>query len=62
MPPQRQQIRKRFRSLSSDKTVNPALNFTRDFYVNAASRSRGFRLMLAVRLLWEQDAAGSLLR
>lgn len=35
-PPQRQPIRKRFRSLSSDKTANPALNFTRDFYGNAA--------------------------
>lgn len=35
-PPQRQPIRKRFRSLSSDKTSNPALNFTRDFYGNAA--------------------------
>ena len=62
MPPQRQPTRRRFRSLSSDKTANPALNFTRDFYGNAAQRNRGFRLMLAVRLLWEQDAAGSLLR
>ena len=52
MPPQRQPIRKRFRSLSSDKTANPRVEFAGFHYGGntAAERGRGC-LMLAVRCL-----------